>query len=63
MNLHSFIYNYFNGWQIAGWTSCGTDCGNMKLVSGETCIKVFFNLNGETHWTGNRVTVNHVEAC
>lgn len=61
MNLRDFIYNYFRGWNITSWT-CGADCGNMKLISGETCIAIFFNMNGETHWSGNRVTVDHVSA-
>lgn len=63
MKLHEFKNKYFADWRIAGWTCCGTDCGNMTLVSGETCIRVFFQLNGDTHWTGNRVTVEHVEGC
>lgn len=62
MNLHKFINEYFHGWNIAGVTTCGTDCGVIKLRSHETFIKVFFYLNGDTHWTGVNVTVDHVEA-
>ena len=63
MNLRTFIYTYFKSWDIAGWTTCGIDYGTMKLISGETCIKVCFNLNGERHWSGNNVTVDHIVAC
>lgn len=63
MNLHSFIYSYFKGWDIACVVTCDTGCGHLKLLSGTTCLVVFFNLNGETHWSGSRVTVDHVEAC
>ena len=63
MNLHKFIMEYFHGWNIASVTTCGTDCGNMKLRSGETFIRVFFQMHGDTHWTGLNVTVEHIEAA
>lgn len=62
MNLHKFIIEYFHGWNIAGFTTCGTDCGNIKLHSNDTFIKIFFQLNGDKHWTGSNVTVDHIEA-
>lgn len=63
MDLHEFVNKYFNGWNIAGVTTCGTDCGNIKLCHGETKIKIFFNLHGKKHWTDYGVTVNHIEGC
>ena len=63
MNLRTFIHTYFKNWQIVGWTNCGIDCGSIRLVSGETCVKIVFSLNGERHWSGNRATVNYVKAC
>ena len=61
MSLHYFIHEYFNGWSI-GFVVTSDDCGHLKLISGETCVTVFFNLNREKHWTGAGVTVDHVEA-
>ena len=63
MNLQRFINEYFHGWTIAEVTTCGTDCGVLKLRRHETFIKVFFHLNGELHWTGAMVKLDHVEAC
>jgi hypothetical protein len=62
MKFHDFIRECFHGWSIAGITTCGTDCGNLKLRSGDTFVRVFFQLHGDTHWTGNNVTVDHIEA-
>ena len=63
MDLHEFINKYFSGWHIAEVTTCGTDCGNIKLHDGETNIRIFFNLHGNMHWTGFGVTVDHIEGC
>ena len=63
MNLYKFRVDYFHGWKVVNIKTHGTDCGNMVLQSGETCLNVFFNLHGDTHWTGNNVTVDHVESC
>lgn len=62
MKFHDFIRECFHGWSIAGITTCGTDCGNLKLRSGNTFVRVFFQLHGDTNWTGNNVTVDHIEA-
>lgn len=62
MKFHNFIRECFNGWTIAGITTCGTDCGNLKLRSKNTCIRVFFQLHGDKHWTGDNVTIDHIEA-
>ena len=62
MKFHDFIIECFHGWNIASITTCGTDCGNLKLRSGNTFVKVFFRLHGDTHWTGNNVTLDHIEA-
>ena len=62
MIFRHFIRECFHGWTIATLSICGTDCGNMTLRSGETYVRVFFNLNGDTHWTGQNVTLDHIEA-
>lgn len=61
MSLNKIILEWFHGWSIASVTTCGTDCGSIKLRSGETFIRIFFRLNGDTHWTGRNVTVDHIE--
>ena len=63
MNLREFINQYFHGWRISAVSLNGTICGYMKLRSNETHIKVFFNLNGNKHWTSDGVTVDHIESC
>ena len=62
MKFRNFIGECFHGWSIAGITICGTDCGNIKLRSGNTFVKVFFQLNGDTFWMGDNVTIDHIEA-
>lgn len=62
MKFHDFIRECFHGWSIAGITTCGTDCGNLKLRSGNIFVRVFFRLHGDKHWTGSNVTVDHIEA-
>lgn len=62
MKFHDFIKECFHGWSVAGITTCGTDYGNLKLRSGNTFVRVFFQLHGDTNWTGNNVTVDHIEA-
>jgi hypothetical protein len=49
MKFHNFISECFHGWSIAGITTCGTDCGYIKLRSGNIFVKVFFQLHGDTH--------------
>lgn len=61
MSARSFMHTFFGCWQIAGTTTCGTEHGTVTLRHGDTKIKVFVNLNGETHWTGQKATVDHVE--
>ena len=61
MKFQDFINECFHGWKITSITTCGTDCGNLKLRSGNTFIRVFFQLHEDRHWTGNNVTVDHIE--
>lgn len=61
MNLHDFIHTYFSDWNIANVITYGTERGHIKLRYGETFINIFFNLNGETRWTGSNVTVYSVK--
>lgn len=63
MSLRDFINQYFHSWKIATVSTDGTICGCMKLRSNETYIKIFFNLNGNKHWTNDGVTVDHIESC
>ena len=62
MKFYDFIMDCFHGWSIASATHCGTDCGNLKLRSGNTFVRVFFQFHGDTHWTGRNVTLDHIEA-
>ncbi len=61
MNLHTFIRTYLSHWTICSYCCCGTDCGYIVLRDKETRIKIFFNLNGNTSWAGNNVTIDHFE--
>lgn len=63
MNLHEFVTKCLIGWTITGVTTCGTDCGCLKLRDGETKIKIFFHLHGAKHWTEFGVTIDHIEGC
>lgn len=62
MNLHKFITEYFDSWRIASILTCGTEHGVIKLRSGNTFIRVFFQMHGDKHWTGPNVMVDHVES-
>ena len=63
MNLYEFVTKHLIGWKIAGITTCGTDCGSLRLCDGETKIRVFFHLNGAQRWTDFGVTLDHIEGC
>lgn len=62
MIFRDFIRQCLHGWTIAALSTCGTDCGVMRMRSHDTYIKVFFNLNGDSRWTGQNVTLDHIEA-
>lgn len=62
MKFYDLIMKGFHGWNIASVTICGTDCGNLKLRSGNTFVRVFFQLHGDKHWSDNNVTLDHIEA-
>jgi len=62
MNLSAFIKKHFGLWNIIDVKTFDNTCGYLTVKNKETIIKVYFTLHGETHWSGNKVEVDHVEA-
>lgn len=63
MTFHTFIGTYLKDWILCSELSCGTSHGYLKLRMNETKIKVYFKLNGDSHWSGNNVRLDRIEAC
>lgn len=63
MTFHTFIGKYLKDWVLCSELSCGTSHGYLKLRMNETKIKVYFKLNGDSHWTGDNVRLDHIDAC
>lgn len=63
MTFHTFIGIYLKDWVLCSEQSCGTSHGYLKLRMNETKIKVYFKLNGDSHWSGDNVRLDRIEAC
>ena len=62
INLSAFIKKHFGLWNIIDVRTFDNTCGYLTVKNKETIIKVYFTLHGETHWSGDKVEVDHVEA-
>ena len=63
MSVREFINKHIPDWNISLITTCGTVNGVIKMVSPTKTefVKIFFNLNGSSHYTDDSSTVRYCE--